>query len=361
MAEVRVVLGRKTHRILKPGYSQSFLGSVCGFSNGRFQDPLSGKATLKEPGKICTLARRRNVSSQSPVPTTTQEHGTDPKIMYSCMNAHGSPVKQFDLCVACKGITLARERTATTTFCLRPHELNGVSICSNIGRSGIVNPNICRNRRDQIRTFCTLRHGTGRKAFSCSSVVRRGFSSNYDTPLFKNKSAYYEILQVGSNATQAQVKTAYYRQSFIYHPDKNAGSEEATRRFSEITEAYNVLGNTSLRKKYDRGILTQTDLQGARRPSSKDSSSGTGQQTKPKSSSVVGSIDRKTMFDFDNFISSHYGEQLRRDRDSRSRQEAMQRRKEQGVEEKKLDGVLEVSVGVLIVMAIALIINMSSK
>uniref|UniRef100_A0A8C1MD26 J domain-containing protein n=1 Tax=Cyprinus carpio TaxID=7962 RepID=A0A8C1MD26_CYPCA len=76
-------------------------------------------------------------------------------------------------------------------------------------------------------------------------------------PLYKSKSAYYDILEVSPTATHVQIKTAYYKQSFIYHPDKNAGSEEAAFRFSQISEAYSVLGNKALRRKYDRGILSQ--------------------------------------------------------------------------------------------------------
>uniref|UniRef100_A0A3Q3WES9 J domain-containing protein n=1 Tax=Mola mola TaxID=94237 RepID=A0A3Q3WES9_MOLML len=72
-------------------------------------------------------------------------------------------------------------------------------------------------------------------------------------PLYKSKTGYYEILDVVPGATQAQIKTAYYKQSFIYHPDRNAGSDAATVRFSEINEAYTVLGNKALRRKYDRG------------------------------------------------------------------------------------------------------------
>uniref|UniRef100_A0A8C4S5K7 J domain-containing protein n=1 Tax=Erpetoichthys calabaricus TaxID=27687 RepID=A0A8C4S5K7_ERPCA len=47
--------------------------------------------------------------------------------------------------------------------------------------------------------------------------------------MVKSKTAYYDILQVTPSATQAQIKTAYYKQSFLYHPDRNAGSEEAAR------------------------------------------------------------------------------------------------------------------------------------
>uniref|UniRef100_A0A3B5RC39 J domain-containing protein n=1 Tax=Xiphophorus maculatus TaxID=8083 RepID=A0A3B5RC39_XIPMA len=54
------------------------------------------------------------------------------------------------------------------------------------------------------------------------------------------KTAYYDILKVSPRATQSQVKTAYYKQSFIYHPDKNPGSKEATF-FSPLYTEY-VIG-----------------------------------------------------------------------------------------------------------------------
>uniref|UniRef100_A0A8C4KL84 DnaJ homolog subfamily C member 30, mitochondrial n=1 Tax=Dromaius novaehollandiae TaxID=8790 RepID=A0A8C4KL84_DRONO len=80
------------------------------------------------------------------------------------------------------------------------------------------------------------------------------------------------LLGVPATATQAQIKTAYYEQSFRYHPDRNAGSAEAAQRFAAISEAYLVLGSAALRRKYDRGLLSREDLRGAakarcRRPS----------------------------------------------------------------------------------------------
>uniref|UniRef100_A0A3B4AKK1 J domain-containing protein n=1 Tax=Periophthalmus magnuspinnatus TaxID=409849 RepID=A0A3B4AKK1_9GOBI len=44
--------------------------------------------------------------------------------------------------------------------------------------------------------------------------------------IIKERTAYYDILKVTPHATQAQIKTAYYKQSFIYHPDKNPGNME---------------------------------------------------------------------------------------------------------------------------------------
>ncbi|XP_056139834.1 dnaJ (Hsp40) homolog, subfamily C, member 30b isoform X2 [Lampris incognitus] len=104
---------------------------------------------------------------------------------------------------------------------------------------------------------------------------RSNNSTNDTPPLHRRGKAYYDILRVSPAATQSQIKTAYYKQSFIFHPDKNPDSEEATQRFSEISEAYTVLGNVSLRRKYDRGILSQSDIQGAGRPSSKETTSRT--------------------------------------------------------------------------------------
>nr|XP_019842725.1 PREDICTED: dnaJ homolog subfamily C member 30 [Bos indicus] len=77
-----------------------------------------------------------------------------------------------------------------------------------------------------------------------------------------SRTALYDLLGVPSTATQAQIKAAYYRQSFLYHPDRNSGSAEAAERFTRISQAYVVLGSTTLRRKYDRGLLSDEDLRG---------------------------------------------------------------------------------------------------
>lgn len=218
----------------------------------------------------------------------------------------------------------------------------------------------CRTRREQTRLLCTLRKDPARNDFGQSRFLNRCFSNgDYETPLYKNTSAYYEILEVSHKATQAQIKTAYYRQSFIYHPDKNAGSEAATQRFSQISEAYNVLGNKGLRKKYDRGILTQSDLLGVSRPSSKGSTGSSAGQTRSQGS-VVG-VDSKKIYDFDSFIKSHYGSQLQKERDFRSRQEEIQRRKEEGLKVKRLGKMEEVAVGILFALALAIVFSLKTS
>uniref|UniRef100_H2MJZ9 DnaJ homolog subfamily C member 30, mitochondrial n=1 Tax=Oryzias latipes TaxID=8090 RepID=H2MJZ9_ORYLA len=185
-------------------------------------------------------------------------------------------------------------------------------------------------------TLPSLRHKGRREN---GSAFIREFSSNgaRTEPLYKTKTGYYEVLQVTSVASQAQIKTAYYKQSFIYHPDRNAGSDDATARFSEISEAYTVLGNKALRRKYDRGLLSPADLTAAVRPSAKDTSGGT--------------------FDFDQFYKSHYSEQLQRQRDIRVRKEEIMNRKRETMEDRKLGRLFEVTIAVLLIFAFGLIRN----
>uniref|UniRef100_A0A3Q1GRI8 J domain-containing protein n=1 Tax=Acanthochromis polyacanthus TaxID=80966 RepID=A0A3Q1GRI8_9TELE len=170
----------------------------------------------------------------------------------------------------------------------------------------------------------------------------------------RERESYYEILEVSPTSTQAQIKTAYYKQSFIYHPDRNAGSDEATVRFSEINEAYTVLGNKGLRKKYDRGLLTAADLTGTARPSAKDS----GKPQAERKRSVMGRDSQRGVFDFDEFFRSHYSEQLQRQRDIRVRKEEMLRKQQEDVGDKKLGKMTEVGVGVLMVTAICILLSL---
>lgn len=73
---------------------------------------------------------------------------------------------------------------------------------------------------------------------------------------------YYETLGVPRNASDEQIKKAFRRLAFQYHPDHNekAGAEE---RFKEINEAYEVLSDTEKRASYDRyGRVATSGLSG---------------------------------------------------------------------------------------------------
>lgn len=69
------------------------------------------------------------------------------------------------------------------------------------------------------------------------------------------KRNHYNSLGITPKATQADIKSAYYELSKVYHPDRNQGSEENLQKFRDVTEAYEVLGNVRTRKLYDRGKI----------------------------------------------------------------------------------------------------------
>ncbi|CAG8070371.1 unnamed protein product [Penicillium olsonii] len=64
--------------------------------------------------------------------------------------------------------------------------------------------------------------------------------------------AYYDALGVPPTATELEIKKAYRKLAIVTHPDKNPGDETAHERFQAIGEAYQVLSNEDLRKRYDK-------------------------------------------------------------------------------------------------------------
>lgn len=62
---------------------------------------------------------------------------------------------------------------------------------------------------------------------------------------------YYSILNVSTNATDVQIKTAYRTLAKRYHPDVNPGNNEVARKFADINEAYDVLSDEQKRTQYN--------------------------------------------------------------------------------------------------------------
>ncbi len=66
------------------------------------------------------------------------------------------------------------------------------------------------------------------------------------------KRDYYEILGVGRDSGEADVKSAYRRLALQYHPDRNPDNPDAEEKFKEAAEAYSVLSDPQKRAAYDR-------------------------------------------------------------------------------------------------------------
>ena len=65
------------------------------------------------------------------------------------------------------------------------------------------------------------------------------------------KRDYYEVLGINKNATEGQIKEAFRKLAFKYHPDHNQ-DDGAEEKFKEINEAYEVLSDPEKRATYDR-------------------------------------------------------------------------------------------------------------
>jgi len=63
---------------------------------------------------------------------------------------------------------------------------------------------------------------------------------------------YYDVLGLKPNASQSQIKSAYYELSKLYHPDTAKDFPNAKEKFAKLSAAYEVLGNPHKRALYDR-------------------------------------------------------------------------------------------------------------
>ena len=66
------------------------------------------------------------------------------------------------------------------------------------------------------------------------------------------KRDYYEVLGVGKDAGDGDIKAAYRKLALKHHPDRNPDDPAAEEKFKEASEAYSVLSDAQKRAAYDR-------------------------------------------------------------------------------------------------------------
>jgi curved DNA-binding protein CbpA len=62
---------------------------------------------------------------------------------------------------------------------------------------------------------------------------------------------YYEVLGIAPSASAEEIREAYHKLAFKYHPDRNQKREEAHKKMQEINEAYAILSDPIKRREYD--------------------------------------------------------------------------------------------------------------
>ncbi|KAM8704574.1 hypothetical protein ACLKA7_009085 [Drosophila subpalustris] len=149
---------------------------------------------------------------------------------------------------------------------------------------------------------------------------------------------YYDDLGISKRSTQNEIKAAYYKLSMAYHPDRNKGSETAAKKFREINQAYEVLGNYRLRRLYDKGIVHTAgpqyaeNIRNAERDMDVDVEEDDPQTKFYKSrftkSKVADMEGRTPIYDFDEWSRAHYGKNFDRRQAAQQKYDRLQMQKE---------------------------------
>src|SRR4029079_15997461 len=81
-------------------------------------------------------------------------------------------------------------------------------------------------------------------------------------PSMASKRDYYEILSVKREASEKEIAASYRKLAIKYHPDSNPGDGDATEKFKEAAEAYEILSDREKRARYDQFCHAGTEHMG---------------------------------------------------------------------------------------------------
>lgn len=74
---------------------------------------------------------------------------------------------------------------------------------------------------------------------------------NISTSSTLSQKDYYKILGVAKNSSAKEIKKAYYQLAKKYHPDTNKDDPNASKKFQEVSEAYEILSDDTKRQEFD--------------------------------------------------------------------------------------------------------------
>lgn len=73
----------------------------------------------------------------------------------------------------------------------------------------------------------------------------------HTSSVLRSKKDYYQILGVPKNSSAKDIKKSYYALAKQFHPDTNKGDPDSSKKFQEVSEAYEVLSDDQKRREYD--------------------------------------------------------------------------------------------------------------
>lgn len=191
----------------------------------------------------------------------------------------------------------------------------------------------CRKLSTIIESMCRHNSCNDSRLLSphLSFVKQQVFISRSSKPL-----SYYEALEITPSATQAHVKKQYYKLSKQYHPDTNK-EKSASIKFREISEAYEVLGNITKRRMYDKGLI---NIGVAASPAEAEEYSKGFYESRSKRRQAPTTTGRTPIYDFDEWSKLHYESNFKRSESAKERIEFLREKQRVDTEEKKSEAVM---------------------
>lgn len=164
----------------------------------------------------------------------------------------------------------------------------------------------------------------------------------YSTKQSAKSKNHYDTLNITPHANQNEVKSAYYKLTLQYHPDKNK-SEYARQKFQDISDAYEVLSNYDQRKIYDRSLMLR------QRPTV----STTTEQSRSHYKDKVYSGSSK-IYNFEAWTEAHYGKQMQEGRMRKQVYEHLRKMEKDSNTSKNSPQYMEIALFLLTVSMIAM-------
>lgn len=75
---------------------------------------------------------------------------------------------------------------------------------------------------------------------TCFLFFGPGSARSFQTSSSLFKKDYYDVLGVNKKSDPKEIKKAYYQLAKKYHPDTNKDEPNASKKFQEVSEAYEV-------------------------------------------------------------------------------------------------------------------------